>query len=102
MNIKRLKILCAVLAALAVLFGAAAVYFAVGRASLLSDYKLYKNVISQDEVEKTLFGQPVSAERNGEYRIGVKTAVDGDFHAELSIYQAQDLKGIVMKIHTTG
>ena len=56
----------------------------------LSEYKLYKNIISQDEVEKTLFGQPISEERNGEYRIGVKTAIDGDFHAELTIYQAQD------------
>lgn len=58
----------------------------------LSNYKLYKNIISQDEVEQTLFGQPISEERNGEYRIGIKTAVDGDFHAELTIYQAQDGK----------
>ena len=58
----------------------------------MSNYKLYKNIISQDEVEQTLFGQPISEERNGEYRIGIKTAVDGDFHAELTIYQAQDGK----------
>ena len=57
-----------------------------------SEYKLYRNIISQDEVEKTLFGQPISTERNGEYRIGIKTAVDGDFHATLTIYQAQDGK----------
>ena len=55
-------------------------------------YKLYKNVCSQDEIEQTLFGQPISEERNGEYRIGVKTAVDGDYHATLSIYQAQNGK----------
>lgn len=53
-----------------------------------SQYKKYKNVISQDQVENTLFGQPVSASREGEYRIGIKCAIDGDFHAELSIYQA--------------
>ena len=55
-------------------------------------YKLYKNIISQDEVEKTLFGQPISKERDGEYRIGVKTAIDGDYHATLTVYQAQDGK----------
>lgn len=52
------------------------------------EYKLYKNVISQDEVEATLFGQPISEERDGEYRIGIKTAIDGDYHAELTVYQA--------------
>ena len=60
--------------------------------SSFSQYKLYKNIISQDEVEKTLFGQPISTERNGEYRIGVKTAVDGDYHATLTVYQAQNGK----------
>lgn len=59
---------------------------------LTNGYKLYKNVISQDEVERTLFGQPISEERNGEYRIGVKTAINGDYHATLSIYQVQDGK----------
>ena len=59
---------------------------------VIKDYKLYKNIISQDEVEKTLFGQPISKERNGEYRIGIKTATDGDFHAELTVYQAKDGK----------
>ena len=57
-----------------------------------SKFKLYKNIISQDEVEKTLFGQEISEDRNGEYRIGIKTAIDGDFHAEFSIYQAKDGK----------
>lgn len=51
-------------------------------------YKKYKNIISQEEVEKTLFGQPISEERNGEFRMGIKTAIDGDFHAELTIYKA--------------
>ena len=55
-------------------------------------FKLYKNIISQEEVRNTLFGQPISTERNGEYRIGIETAVDGDFHATLTIYQAQEGK----------
>jgi len=57
-----------------------------------SHYKMYKNIISQDEVEKTLFAQPISDERNGEYRIGIKTAIDGDFHATLTIYRAENGK----------
>ena len=57
-----------------------------------SQYKMYKNIISQEEVEKTLFEQPISSSRNGEYRIGIKCATDGDFHAELSIYRAEDGK----------
>lgn len=57
-----------------------------------SKFKLYKNIISQEEVENTLFGQKISEDRNGEYRIGIKTAIDGDFHAELMIYQAKDGK----------
>ena len=92
MNTKRMKILCVVLAALVVILGASTAWFAVSKANFTSQYKLYKNVISQDEVENTLFGQPISPERNGEYRIGVKTAIDGDYHAELSIYQAKDGK----------
>ncbi|MBQ3391177.1 MAG: hypothetical protein IJG56_02075, partial [Clostridia bacterium] len=55
-----------------------------------SHYKHYKNVISQEEVEQTLFEQPISTERDGEYRIGIMTAIDGDFYAELTIYQARD------------
>jgi L,D-peptidoglycan transpeptidase YkuD (ErfK/YbiS/YcfS/YnhG family) len=58
----------------------------------VSKYKRYKNIISQDEVEKTLFGQPISASRNGEYRMGIKTAINGDYHAKLTIYQANDGK----------
>ena len=57
-----------------------------------SNYKRYKNIISQEEVEDTLFGQPISTERDGEYRIGIKTAIDGDFHAELTIYKAENGK----------
>lgn len=59
-----------------------------------SNYKRYKNIISQEEVEKTLFDQPISKERDGEFRIGIKTAIDGDFHAELTIYQADNGKYI--------
>lgn len=57
-----------------------------------SKYKKYKNIISQEEVEKTLFGQPISKERDGEYRIGIKTAIDGDFHATLTVYKAENGK----------
>ena len=53
-------------------------------------YKTYKNIISQDEIEQTLFGQPISRDRDGEYRIGVKCADDGDFHATLSVYVAEN------------
>ena len=56
------------------------------------NFKRYKNIISQDEVEKTLFGQPISTSRNGEYRIGIKCPDNGDFHAELSIYEAKEGK----------
>ena len=64
--------------------------FAIGLVLDRANYKLYKNVISQEEVERTLFGQAISAERDGEYRIGVKTATDGDFHATLTIYKAEN------------
>ena len=57
-----------------------------------SHYKMYKNIISQEEVEKTLFKQPISGERDVEYRIGIKTAIDGDFHATLTIYKAESGK----------
>ena len=57
-----------------------------------SHYKRYKNIISQEEVEQTLFGQPISTERNGEYRIGIQTAINGDNHATLTIYQADNGK----------
>lgn len=60
------------------------------RDDLTADYKLYKNVLSQDEVEHTLFGQPISEERDGEYRIGIKTAINGDYHAKLTIYHAEN------------
>lgn len=59
---------------------------------VIDNYKLYQNIISQDEVEETLFGQPISEERDGEYRIGIKTAIDGDYHAELTVYQANGRK----------
>ena len=34
-----------------------------------SHYKLYRNIISQEKVRDVLFGQPISPERNGEYRL---------------------------------
>ena len=73
--------LCVVVLALLAVIAAMAIH--------QSHFKRYKNVISQQEVEQTLFAQPISAERDGEYRIGIKTAINGDFHAELTIYQAR-------------
>ena len=92
MKTKNLKPLCIVLAVLVLLLAAATAWLGISRSKLLSDYKRYKNVISQEEVEHILFGQPISTERNGEYRIGVKTAIDGDYRATLTVYQAQDGK----------
>ncbi len=85
---KKSKIVVGIMAAVILVLAGLLVYMQVDK----SHYKRYKNVISQDEVEETLFGQPISLERNGEYRIGVKTAIDGDYHAELSVYQAMDGK----------
>ncbi|MBQ6380687.1 MAG: L,D-transpeptidase family protein [Clostridia bacterium] len=82
---KKAKIIIAILAVAVVGLAAALIGVKVHE----RQFKLYKNIISQEEVEQTLFGQPISKERDGEYRIGIKTAVDGDYHAELSIYQAK-------------
>ena len=60
MNTKHLRILCILLAVLVLLLAAATAYFAVTRARLTSDYKPYNNIISQNEVEQTLFGQSIS------------------------------------------
>ncbi len=63
----KLKILCVILAVLVLLLAASSVWLAVSRADIQKeceqiskDYKLYRNIISQDEVEQTLFGQPIS------------------------------------------
>mgnify|MGYP002624883914 CR=1 FL=1 len=53
-------------------------------------YKRYRNILSQDEIEDTLFGQPISTDRNGEYRIGIKCPDNGDFHATLTVYIAEN------------
>ena len=53
-------------------------------------YLTDKNICTQDEYEKTLFGQPISKERNGEMRLGIKCTHDS--YAELTIYEAQDGK----------
>ena len=88
--VKKWKRISLALAAVALVLAAAVIGITVSHNKTMSEYKLYKNIISQDEVEQKLFGQPISTERNGEYRIGVKTAIDGDFHAELSIYLANN------------
>ena len=51
-------------------------------------YMTNNNVCTQDEYEHTLFGQPISTERNGEIRLGIKCTTD--IYAELTIYEAQD------------
>lgn len=97
---KKIKAIIAVMAAVIVALAGSLVYVSINSQKrieaanakyqdVVDNYKLYKNIISQDEVEQTLFGQPVSTERDGEYRIGIKTAIDGDFHAELTVYQAK-------------
>ena len=48
------------------------------------------DICTQDEYEKTLFGQPISDERNGEMRLGIKCTHDSN--AELTIYEAKDGK----------
>lgn len=51
-------------------------------------YLTHNDICTQDEYEKTLFGQPVSLERNGEYRIGIKCL--GDIKAKLTVYLADN------------
>ena len=53
-------------------------------------YMTNKNICTQDEYEKTLFGQPISTDRNGEMRLGIKCTHDS--FAELTIYEAQEGK----------
>ena len=53
-------------------------------------YMTNNNICTQDEYEQTLFGQPISAERNGEIRLGIKCTTD--IYAELTIDEAQDGK----------
>jgi hypothetical protein len=77
---KKVKAVIAVMVAVIVVLAGSLVYvstdsqkkIAVANAKyqdVVDNYKLYKNIISQDEVEQTLFGQPISTERDGEYRI---------------------------------
>ena len=51
-------------------------------------YMTNNNICTQDEYENTLFGQPISMDRNGEIRLGIKCTTD--IYAELTIYEAQD------------
>lgn len=55
-------------------------------------YLIDNNICTQDEYEKILFGQPISKERNGEMRLGIKCTHNS--YAELTIYEAQDGKYI--------
>lgn len=47
----------------------------------------YKSVLTQDEIEQTLFHQPISTDRDGEYRIGIKTTTGID--CVLTVYLAK-------------
>lgn len=55
---------------------------------LQQGYITNKDICTQDEYEQTLFGQPISTERNGEIRLGIKCT--HDIYAELTIYEAKD------------
>lgn len=55
-----------------------------------SGYMTNNNICTQDEYEATLFGQPISTERNGEIRLGIKCTKD--IYADLTIYEAQNGK----------
>ena len=50
-------------------------------------YMTNNNICTQDEYEQTLFGQPISTERDGEIRLGIKCT--HDFYAELTLYEAK-------------
>ena len=82
---KKLKAVFCVLIAVILVLSGLLIFTQIDKAH----YKRYKNIISQEEVEQTLFAQPISTERDGEYRIGIKTAIDGDYHAQLTVYQAK-------------
>ena len=68
---KKIKAVISVMAAIILVLSGLLVYTQIDKAH----YKRYKNIISQEEVENTLFNQPISTERDGEYRIGIKTAI---------------------------
>lgn len=53
-------------------------------------YLTHNDILTQDEYEQVIFGQPISTERNGEIRMGIKCT--HDFYAELTIYEAKDGK----------
>ena len=50
-------------------------------------YMTNNDICTQDEYEQTLFGQPISVERNGEIRLGIKCTHDS--YAEVTVYEAQ-------------
>lgn len=55
-------------------------------------YMTNNDICTQDEYEQTLFGQPISKERDGEIRLGIKCTQGSD--AQLTIYKAEDGKYI--------
>lgn len=77
--------------AISLIFVAIAICFSVNAEKQNNKaYITNNNICTQDEYEQTLFGQPISTERNGEIRLGIKCT--HDFYAELTIYEAQNGK----------
>ena len=62
--------------------------YAEGKNSESNGYMTNNDICTQDEYEHTLFGQPISLERNGEMRLGIKCTHDS--YAVLTIYVAKD------------
>ncbi len=54
------------------------------------EYITNNNICTQDEYEQTLFGQPISVDRNGEIRLGIKCTKD--IYADITVYEAKDGK----------
>ena len=68
----------------------ASVVVLLGFNAASAQYLTHNYVQTQEQYEKTLFGQPISLERNGEYRLGIK-CTEG-IHAILTVYLADNGK----------
>ena len=60
------------------------------KVKVITPYMINNDICTQDEYENTLFNQPISTERNGEMRLGIKC--NNYSYAELRIYEARDGK----------
>ena len=68
----------------------ASVVILLGFNDASAQYLTHNDVQTQEQYEKALFGQPISLERNGEYRLGIK-CTEG-IHAILTVYLADNGK----------